>query len=274
MEVAVGALALVPLVLLVIWLGKIQSIQQAGIAASRALAFECTVRPDDCSNASAHPELADEIRRRVFSRVDVPLLTLDRVSGTMSAADRNPLWVDRANRPLIERFSDIGARIDVESFDAGQAVAKARAGTLAADPASLLDGLAGPGRFGLDSQGGLVNARIQVGVSSSARADGFRAQLDAIPLRVKANTAVLTDAWNAWGPYGDDSRSVESRVGQGRRLLGVYESSLDVRYALTRGAIALMGAIGLEPAADDFRYHEIDVDLVPSDRIGTAEAAR
>jgi len=29
-----------------------------------------------------------------------------------------------------------------------------------------------------------------------------------------------------------------------------------------------MGALGLEPSARDFRYHEADPDAVPADRIG------
>lgn len=272
-EVLVGALALVPLVLLVAWLGKVQSIRQAGIAASRTLAFECTVRPDACAESAAHPELVDELRRRAFSRIDVPVLTLDRVADSPSSAERNPLWVDRANRPLIERFGDIGARIDLERFDAGRSLASARAGSITADPLGLLSELAGPGRFGLGIDRGLVNARVQVGVSARAVDDRFRTQLDTIPLRVKANTAVLTDAWNASGPYGGDGGSVEHRVRAGSRL-GPYEATLDARYAPTRGFIRLMDLIGLEPAGSAFRYHAPDVDVVPADRVGDPEPAR
>lgn len=266
LECLVAALALVPLVLLAIWLGKVQSIQQASLAASRMLAFECTVRPEACVDAAAHPELADELRRRAFSRTDVPIHTTDRV--TDSTADRNPLWVDRANRPLIERFADIGVRIDLESFDAGRSVARARAGALGETVIGTVDALSGPSRFGLGVDRGLVNARVQVAVSANATADDFRRQLDSIPLRIRANTAILTDAWNASGPYGTASDSVEARVRQGGELPSLYETSLDVRYALTRGFITLMDAIGLEPAGGAFRYHQTDVDRVPPDRIG------
>ena len=270
-ECLVAALVLVPLVVLVVWLGKIDAIRQAGISASRTLAFECTVRPEDCQAAASHPELADELRRRVFSRLDAPVLTLDRATDV--PGDRNPLWVDRANRPLLERFADVGIRIETPSFDAGRAVAQARGGSLASGAVGLADTLAGLGRFGLLVDRGLIDARVQVGVTPRAPDDGFRARLDSIPLRLRANTAILTDGWNASGPYGEAPDSVETRVGQGRRLLGAYEASLDARYALTRGFITTMDAIGLEPAGGAFRFHEIDVDRVPPDRIGPTEAA-
>lgn len=267
-ECLVAALVLVPLVLLVAWLGKVDAMRHAAIGASRMLAFECTVRPDDCRAASTRPELADELRRRAFGRIDVPVLTQDRAADT--PADRSPLWVDRANRPLLERFADVAIRIDAPSFDAGRSVAGSRGGSLVSGALTLADTLAGPARFGLELNGGLVDARVQVAITPGARSDGFRGQLDSIPLRLRANTAILTDAWNASGPYGSAADSVDSRVGRGKRLPGPYETTLDARYALTRGFIAVMDAIGLEPAGGAFRYHEIDVDRVPADRVGSA----
>lgn len=267
-----AAIALVPLLLLVLWVGKIDALRQAGIAGSRMLAFECTVRPEACQQSAQHPELADELRRRVFSRPDVSVLTPDRV--TDQAADRHPLWVDRANRPLLERFGDVAIRIDQPTFDAGAAVAQGRAGALVGGVVGLADALGGPRRFGLALGGGLIDARVQVGVTPHARPDGFRFQLDSIPLRLRANTAILTDAWNASGPYGGAPDSVQSRVAAGARLSDAYEATLDARQALTRGFIGAMGAIGLEPAAEGFRDRGIDVDRIPADRLGTPEDVR
>jgi len=268
LETLVGAIVLVPLVLLTVWLGKVQSVRQATIAASRTLAFECTARPDACASADGQAVLADEIRRRVFSRIDAGVLTADRVTDDAPAAERNPLWVDRANRPLLERFGDIGVRVDRERFDAGASLAESRAGGLVADVVGFLADRAGPGRFGLDIAEGLIDAKVQANVSASRSVTDFSSQLDTIPLRVKAHTAVLTDAWNASGPYGSDPRSVDSRVAKGRQILPLYESTIDARYLPTRGFIALMNAIGLEPTGDAFNYHRADVDVVPSDRLG------
>ncbi len=146
-EAVVAAIALVPFALLIVWLGKVQTIQQATVAASRMLAFECAARPQECGHGDAHPELVDELRRRAFSRTDVQPLTEDRVADEAPAAERNPLWVDRANRPLIERFADIGARIDRDGFDAGFSVATSRP-QAPGNVVELLSELAGPGRFG------------------------------------------------------------------------------------------------------------------------------
>lgn len=267
-ETVVGAIVLVPLVLLVVWLGKVHSVRQATIAASRTVAFECAVRPDACADTGGHAGLADEIRRRAFGRIDASILSAERMPADAAAAERNPLWTDRAGRPLLERFADVGVRVDRPRFDAGESLAHSRAGGIVADAATMLADQAGPGRFGLAIAEGLVDARIQVNLSASRTATDFRSQLDSIPLRIHARTAVLTDAWNASGPYGDDPHSVESRVERGRQLLAAYDASIDARYLLTRGFIGLMGAIGLEPAADAFRYHDADVDVVPPDRLG------
>ncbi len=269
-EALAAAIVLVPFALLIVWLGKIQTIQQASVAASRMLAFECAARPADCESGATRPTLVDELRRRAFSRTDVQPLTEDRLADDAPSAERNPLWVDRSNRPLIERFSDIGARIDRQSFDAGLSLATSQGGGGVADAAGLLAEHAGPGRFGLGLREGLVVARVQAGVSAGTSATGFLRQLDSIALRMRASTAILTDAWNASGPYGGARDSVETRVAQGASVLGVWEASVDARHALTRGFIGLMGAIGLEPSAGQFRYHDADVDVVPSDRVGGA----
>lgn len=267
LETAIGALALVPLVLLIIWLGKVQSLRQAVISASRMVAFECTVRPDECADPSAHAGLADEIRRRAFSRVDTAVRSLDRPADPALLQQRNPLWVDRANRPLLERFSDVGVRVDRERFDAGLSLAQSRATGLVADASTWLADKAGPGRFGLAISDGLVDAKVQANMSASARHGSFASQLDSIPLRIKAHTAILTDAWNASGPRGGLASSVESRVRLGQAILPLYESSLDARYLPVHGFIGLMNLVGLEPQGDAFRYHQTDVSIIPADRL-------
>ena len=272
-ELLIGATVLVPFVVLLVWLGKVQSLQQAANAAARVLAFECSVRPDACAQSSQHPELADEIRRRVFARADTGIFSTDRMPEEAAASERNPLWTDAAGRPLIERFGHVGVRVDAERFDAGLSVSESRAGAVAANALEVLSRLAGPGRFGLEIQGGLVNARIQVDASRTATADRFSTQLVSIPLAVRAHVAVLTDAWNASGPTTPGGRSVEARVSGGRQLDALYEASIDARYLPVRGFLSLMGLIGLEPNADAFRYHNAELDVVPADRIAVEPQA-
>lgn len=263
-ETLVGALVLVPLALLAILLGKYQSMQQATIAASRTLAFECTVRPGACANGASQAALAEEVRRRHFGRIDREILSNDVLGDSAPADERNPLWVDRRGQPLLERFTDVDIALSSPPFDAGRSTAIGRA---ASGAAGLLDRLAGPARFGLSISGGLVEARVKLRVSPGEAGNERLARLDSLPLSMQARTAVLTDAWNASGPYGSDPGRVEARVEQGSRLDPVHQAQIAVGYQLTRWTLELMNLAGLEPSAGAFTPHHVDVDLVPADRI-------
>ncbi len=263
-ETLVAALVLVPLALLAILLGKFQSMQQATIAASRTLAFECTVRPGACANGVSQAALTEEVRRRHFGRIDREVLSHDTITDPAPAAERNPLWVDRRGRPLLERFADVDVALALPRFDAGRSTALGRTGSGAA---SLLDRLAGPARFGLSISGGLVDARVRVRVSPSEAGNEQLARLGSLPLSMQARTAVLFDAWNASGPYGSAAGRVEPRVEQGSRLDPAHQAQIALGYQLTRWTLELMRLAGLEPSAGSFRPQHVDVDRVPDDRI-------
>lgn len=264
-EALVAAVALVPLAMLVVLLAKLQSMQQATIAASRTLAFECTVRPEDCSDASARVSLADDTRRRHFGRIDREILTADRIDDAAPVHERNALWTDRRGVTLLERYADVSIAVAPARFDAGVSTAAGRAG---GDAALLLDRLAGPSRFGLSIDGGLAASEVRVRVSPSAVGNERFARLDSLPLLMRARTALVTDAWNASGPYGSAAHTVQSRVDAGRRVDPVHELAFRAGYQLTRWSMQLMDTAGLEPHASAFRPHQIDVDRVPADRIG------
>lgn len=261
-EALVTLIALMPIALLIIVLGKYQSMQEATIAASRKLAFECSVRLQECDTISA--QMVDELRRRFFSRPGVELFTRDAVIGEARAPERNLLWVDGNNRPLLERYEDVGARIDAARFDVGANALGELASTVLA---------AGPERFGLDLAGGLIRARLQMDVAAGRGLDSFASQSQALTVPMTARTAVLIDGWNASGPH-EGERPVEARVDQGRQLPGVFgaaESVIDAAYLPTRVLIQAIqlgsvGPYGLE-TREPFKYHEIDVDLVPEDRL-------
>lgn len=268
-EALVAGIVLVPLVLLIILLGKYQSIQQSAIAASRTLAFECTVRIESCQSFDDHPELIEEIRYRHFAQHGFGLETRNRVTDADDAGQRNALWVDDRNRSLLERFEDVQARISSPSFDAGLSVALGRAGRSVASAARVASELAGPGKFGFDIGSGLFEARVSADLSPTAGGVDFLSQLHALRLRPQAKAAILVDAWNASGPYGpDDVDSVESRVERGGRLNDAAEAAADLAYAPIRGFMELMRLGLLEPTANRFDYHHVDVDRVPADRLG------
>lgn len=264
-EALVAALVLVPLALLAVLLGKFQSMQQATIVASRTLAFECTVRPDDCSDSAARVALAEDTRRRHFGRIDREILTGDSIDDNAPPQERNPLWTDRRGRPLLERYADVSLEVAPARFDAGRSTAVGRA---AGDAVALLDRLAGPSRFGLSIEDGLAAAEVRVRVSPSETGNEGFLRLDSLPLQMRARTALVTDAWNASAPYGSAAHTVQSRVEAGRRVDPVHETAFRTGYQLTLWSMQAMHAAGLEPRASAFRPHQTDVDLVPADRIG------
>lgn len=270
-ETLVLAVALVPLAVLVILLGKYQTIRSASVAASRTLAFDCAARPSDCGDPARVDWLVQALRARHF--------------------DRQALWRDRAGRPLLERLADVGGTVAPQSFDAGLNTALGRSASVdltglvgaggvhgvpgsifgtgmpGAGAAQLLTTLAGPARFGLAIRDGLVDARVQVAVAPSHASNSGFARLDPLAVTMRARTVVLTDAWNASGPDGGPE-SVLARSGAGARLDGLRETGLSAAYRLTRWSIGLMGAIGLEPTAADFRPQQANPDAIPADRIG------
>jgi hypothetical protein len=264
-ELLVALIALLPLFFGMAWLAKVLDLQQATIAGARALAFECTVRLDACRDADGHPELVVETRRRFFAAHRLGLRSDDAAAGEPGVAVRNAMWVDRSGNALLERFEDVTVSVGPARFDSPLAFA---AGQGAAD---LVSRLGGPGRFGLQLDGGFVEARVETVVSRSAPADGWMARLMSMPLSLGARLTVLTDAWNASGPYGEAADSVETRVAAGARL-PVADPLIDAGWLGVRGLLAVADFLQVEPSASSLRWHEVDVDLVPPDRLGGGAA--
>jgi hypothetical protein len=181
----------------------------------------------------------------------------------LSAADGNPLWVDRRNRPLLERYGDVGVRADASDLDL-----PALAGSLSS--------LFGPDRFGLALERGLFDARVQVGVARTNGGTSFLDQLDSLALDMQFHTAILTDAWTARGPgsSGDlcdpDSQTVVGRASEGSLCLpGMRELDNTVYLPGHAVIVPLTGLFG-ESNADDFDFHEfMDEEFV--DRVPTSD---
>jgi hypothetical protein len=269
-EVLVASLALVPLFFGIAWLAKVLDAQQATIAAARALAFECTVRIAACASPQAHPELAAQTRRRFFSDPRFGLRSDDTASGPVTAADRHPLWVDRSGAALLERYEDVAVGVRAVSFDSPLAFAAGTGVRIAPDAVRLLSHLGGPGRFGLEIEGGLFEAQVEATLSRSRPQDGWVTQMLSMPLTLGARLTVLTDAWNASGPDGDAPDSVATRVDAGAQVPGA-DPLIEAGWLGVRGLLGLAGLLRIEPAANALRWREIDVDLVPPDRVGRSD---
>jgi hypothetical protein len=266
-ELLVALVAIVPLYLGVAWLAKVLDMQQATIAAARSLAFECTVRLQACADADAHPELAHEVRRRFFSSHDTVLRSGEPAAGPVTTADANAFWTDRHAGRMLERYEDVTVSVRRVRFDSPLAFAGGQGEQAFPGAGRVISELAGPGRFGLDIEAGFVDARVAARVSRSRPADGWVSRLTAMPLTLDAHLTVLTDAWNASQAYGPAPDSVEARVAAGARVPGI-ETVLAAGWLPVRGLLATGSLLGFESRAGELRWHEIDVDLVPPDRLG------
>jgi len=93
-EALVAAIALVPLALLVVLLGKFQSMQQATIAASRTLAFECSVRPTTAATRMRAPR-SPRMRGVGTSVASIARSSAPTLDDGAPVQERNALWTDR-----------------------------------------------------------------------------------------------------------------------------------------------------------------------------------
>jgi hypothetical protein len=267
-EFLVAALVLIPLFLLTPLIGKYLDIKQSTIAASRKLAFECTVRYADCSNMAADPSFAGEIRLQFFSGDTDPDLTNDRpAQDAIAQGQGDPLWVDNQGKPLLEKYSDVGIEADASNITPF--------GNLLTDLAN-----AGPSTFGLNLSQGLFNARVQTQLSTTSGNANFLTQLNSMALKMQFHTAVMTNAWTANGPgaQGDKcdpgKNTVIGRVSQPALCLAPYKVA-DAAYL---PATALVKVIGNTPGmtesnVNNFNFHDFMtpawVDLVPTtDAVG------
>lgn len=265
-EALVAALVLVPLGVGIVLLGKFQSLQMASIAASRTLAFECTVRPLECADATAQMGLVAELRDRHFTRGDRPIASPPGITGAVPVADANALWTGRTGQALLPDLAAVRAGFQWGSFDAGSSVAIGQGQLRFPNAAAVLDQIAGPARFGLAMRGGLLEARVEAALPGVAPA-AARA-LDPLALTFRARTAILTDDWSASRALGPAADTLQSRVALGQRLDPIHEVAQPIAYQLTLWSMQLMAMLSLDGQAGHFRYHDSDVSLLPPDRVG------
>lgn len=270
-ELMVALTALVVVTLGVSWLGRLLDMRQAHIAAARALAFECTVRPGACAQAATDPHLAGELRTRAFASERYGVRSTESLAGSVQPSEGRSLWVDRSGAPLLERFEDVTIAVSPERFNTPFAFVGSQGDRAFPGAVRVLSELGGPGRFGLNLEGGLVRAQVQTEVSRTARADGWISRLSGMPLMLRAHLVVLTDAWNASGPQGAAADSVQTRVEAGARV-PLVEPALRAAWLPMRALLAAGGLLGFESSARQLEPYAIDMDIVPPDRLGAPVA--
>jgi len=257
-EFLVAGIVIIPLFILVPLLGKYLDVKQSSIAASRKLAFECTVRYEDCAALNANPAFADEIRMRFFSGNGADVLSNDRPAADIIAdGTGSPLWVDRQGRPLLERYSDVGIRADAQEIDPGVAAA-----------ANVPGVDIGPSRFGFDLRRGMFDGRVQVRLGRERGGNDFLTQLDSLALTMQFHTAILTDAWAAKRPgeKGDTcnpgSGTVVGRASQASLCFGAMRALDNSAYTAARLLVTPL-AFMEDSSINRFDFHDfMDAEFV------------
>lgn len=266
-ELAVSMATLMAIYFGIAWLGRIQDMRLANIAAARQLAFECTVRSRACSEQTDRDLLAGEIRLRAFGSERLGIRSGEHPSSAAPDAQGRALWVDRTGSPLLERFEDVAISVASERFNTPFAFVGSQGDRAFPGAVRLLSDLGGPGRFGLEMGAGLVRAQVQTHISASRAVDGWVHSLTGMPLLLTNHLVVLTDAWNASGPSGSVADSVSTRVDAGARV-PLIEPALRAAWLPVRTLAATAGFLGFESSARRFDPYSIDVDVVPADRLG------
>ncbi|MGE0310602.1 MAG: hypothetical protein AB7P21_03125 [Lautropia sp.] len=264
-ETLVVSLALLPMFLAIPLLAKYSDIRQAAIEASRSAAFDCTVRPDDCDTARQRDLSAAELHRAHFADpADAPT---SRDALESAAVSTNRFWVDRRQVALLDPGQPVRLSIARERSDAIRGAFGEGTGASVIDAVSRATG---PDAFGLPIDAGLIRAEVEARVSVGHTLAQWMDRPRGLQLRLRGRTSVLTDAWNASQAEGTDARSVRSRVDRGWAL-PAGESAFDLAYAPIRSLIVGPLLAPVEPRGRLFRYHEVDVDLVPPDRLEVAQ---
>jgi len=266
-ELAVAMASLMAIFFGISWLGRIQDMRLANIAAARQLAFECTVRPLACIQPEPNDSLAGELRLRAFASERFGIRSGEQPSDAAPGGQGRSLWVDRSGAPLLERFEDVTISVVSEPFNTPFAFLGSQGDRAFPGAVRLLSELGGPGRFGLALEGGLIRAQVQAQVSASRAVDGWVRSLTGMPLVLTNHLVVLTDAWNASGPSGSALDSVSARVEAGARV-PLIEPALRAAWLPVRALAATAGLLGFESSARQFNPYAIDVDVVPADRLG------
>jgi hypothetical protein len=290
-ETILFSMVMVPFFVFTVWLGNLADLRLQTGEAARQLAFECTVHTPECLVTADAQDLNQAVRIRSFASVTGPVEARGGVRGARLAQTDHR---DRRGSALLERYEDVGLRVEPSRFDAGLSQALGQAGRSMANAAETLSKVSGPDHFGLSLTGGLAVAKVEtmasarsisssaavsnVGFSASSPArwvsGGWREGLDPWPVRLQARAAILTDPWAASMPQGADFQSVEQRLTSAWRVPSIGGLPSDALLSAWSQPVQLFlkgaNTLGLEPSAAQFRYHRIEWDRVPADRLGTA----
>ncbi|MEN9775704.1 MAG: hypothetical protein RL322_2774 [Pseudomonadota bacterium] len=250
---------------LTVLLARLHDIDRSSVDAAGAIAMECAVARSVCPSDASLDQPSASIVRRTLGEGDRQVLSGDGWGPSPGQPRLRAFWTGSDGQPLIPFPGAIQATRRPLSFDAGIEVA--RVGVLDDSFGRSLIERFGPGRFGLAPRDGLTVTELSVPVSALWPGQPTGSTGRGLELSLTRRAAVLADAWNASVVTGNAQDSVESRVRRGHRLEGVVDTVIQTGYAPVRGALRAAGAVGLEPSGSRFTNEQLDVSIVPSDRV-------
>ena len=245
-EVLVVIPAMLALWIAVSYLGRLHDLEARTIATSRYAAFAAAEAPVDRPTAQTDGQAA----ARVIAPNDAALHRDDAWSDSRLASYYDPLWlVPMSRQRLLQDARSVMVSSRSERLGGGPGGA-VDAALSSARAAALL----GRGSFDL-ANNGLLNSRVELTV---AAARGLPAPLDALELRVQAQTSLLANAWGAASTEQTAQRVAALHPASGVGTLLEY----------FRPVIWLASA--LEPALRQLCVGTVNPDIVPQDRLSIA----
>ena len=238
---------LVPLLVLIPVIGKLQDVAHASRQASRDAAFAVALQPQTVAAGGAG--LADAVRARHFGAAGLAVQAGQRPSD--EPADLDPLWTDPLGRPWLRpgavrvTFGADGSASPADGFvPAGDGLLFGRVPT--ANAAGL--GLSARGLFVAEVAAPV--ARLSGGVRAWA-------PLDRLDLAPTSRTALLVDAWTAPSPQAVDDR-IEGLAPAATRLHAAAAGIAGLGVPLLE-----LGRLPAPAIGDPSRWR----DAVPADRL-------
>jgi hypothetical protein len=242
------ALVLLPLFLLIPMIGKYQDISYSTTLASRYALFAAETRGRTLDTPDRRQYLADNLRRRFFSRLDAPVKTND-VAGNVES-DQHPLWKDPQHQALIHDFNDIQL-----SFGDGTSKRDFKE-SHDGDPFLLKQPLA------LEARGIYT---VNVDVKLAHLPDGLKLYepFNHLDLTLHKSASALLNPWTAWSPSNINTHLDKPEI--------VSTQALQALTPVVQAGVSLLELPGLVTgspvSAPQFGKLELWDDVIPKDRL-------
>jgi hypothetical protein len=245
-EFVIGMLVVIPVMLGVVYIGKYQDVKYSAIQASRYAAFERVFDPASANQHKTDAVIAEETRVRFFTD------PMEKNAGAVAYHDStqgrslNRNWYGTGSEPVVSPVSGIGVTMQAPT------------------------GLDIPVNQGLDK---LASANFNINDPGLAQADinvplakfTHFPEFNNINLAIGAQTAVLTDGYNAGGADSPAANNVHDRVAfDWGIIVGKIPGFKGLMDGIQNSIVAKWGWQALSDT-DGPRFGCVTPDIVPAD---------